>query len=96
MLFNKNRAKENMTMDEENKMVELTDEQLKWVYGGIGENGGTPRSCYMATPFLGVGDTGGDVDDLADFGLGVACADCSFASSCFNPYLNRKGGGSCK
>ena len=34
MLFNKNKTKENMTMDEENKMVELTDEQLKQVSGG--------------------------------------------------------------
>ena len=37
MLFNKNKTKENMTMDEENKMVELTDEQLKQVSGGLEE-----------------------------------------------------------
>ncbi len=36
MLFNKNKTKENTTVDEENKMVELTDEQLKQVNGGNG------------------------------------------------------------
>ena len=81
MLFNKNKTKENMTMDEENKMVELTDEQLKQVNGG--GNPGEQPHCYCSVS----SDGQLHLDD--NFFINLGCMRCSWRDTCklFEEYL---------